>query len=475
MAATTTTVRQRPGAARPLGAARSATWLTIAAAAVCGLVTLLGFLPPPQAASYASPSVRVALETATTLIGLLAAYLVYGRYRISRRLSDFVLVCALEIVALKAMFFVGHHFVATADVDIFATWAQTASVVLGAGVLAASAFTPDTRIKHRRPLAATLLAVPLVMGVIAMVEAAVIPESHLGAEQPPEGIAYELSQLVAAVLFVVAAVGFTKRASRTQDDLMRWLAVGATVAAFARINYAAFPPFLDDRLYTGELLRLGFAVVLMLGAAHEIQEYWRSRAKAAALEERRRVARDLHDGLAHELAFISAQARALSARSQDEAGAARLGAAAERALDEARRAIAALSGPIDEPLEVALAQAAEDVAGRTGARVKLQLEAGLSTSAAGREALIRITREAVANATRHGNAQTVHIRLAGGEGASELRLTIADDGSGFHPSAASNAGGFGLISMRERAESVGGTFSIESSPGRGTTIDVVAP
>lgn len=462
-------------AAARLNPGFNATWLTVAAAAVCGLVTLLGFLPPPKAASYASPSVRVALETATTLIGLLAAYLVYGRYRISARLSDFVLVIALEIVALKAMFFVGHHFVAAADVDIFATWAQTASVVLGAGVLAASAFTPDRRITHRRRVAAIVLAVPLVLGVIAMIEAAAVPESHLGAEQPPEGIAYELSQLAAAGLFVVAAIGFTKRASRTRDDLMRWLAVGATVAAFARVNYAAFPPFLDDRLYTGELLRLGFAVVLMLGAAREIQEYWRSRASAAALEERRRLARDLHDGLAHELAFLSAQARTLAERSRGEAEAVRIGAAAERALDEARRAIAALTGPIDEPLEVALAQAAEDVAGRTGARVKLELEAGVATTPAAREALIRITREAVANATRHGNAETVRVRLTRDGRGSALRLTIADDGTGFHPSAAGDTGGFGLISMRERAESIGGAFRVSSSPNTGTTIEVVAP
>jgi signal transduction histidine kinase len=468
---------RRPARERRLGAAErlpslGAREATIATAVVCALVSLNGFFPPPQAASYATPSVRVALETITTLIGLLAAYLVYGRYRISRRLSDFVLVCALEIVALKAMFFVGHHAVAPEDVDIFATWAQTVSVVLGAALLAVSAFVPDRRIEHRRRIAIVLLAVPLVLGLVASIEAVFVPESHLGAESPPPGLTYELFQVGAALLYVVAAVGFTRRAGRTNDELMRWLAVGATVAAAARLNYAVFPPYLNDRLYTGDILRLGFAVVLLLGAAREIQAYWRSRAETAVLEERRRLARDLHDGLAHELAFISSQARALERSADGDGAAGRLGAAAERALDESRRAIAALSRPVDEPLHVSLAQAAEEVAGRTGTRVRHELVEDLDATPAAREALIRITREAVSNAARHGAARTVHVRLE--RSGAGLRLTVADDGTGFDP-AGPSPHGFGLISMRERAESAGGTFRVDSTDGGGSTVEVTLP
>jgi signal transduction histidine kinase len=473
-----TTVR-RPARVRRLGLAErlsnlDARGATIAAAVACALISLNGLFPPPQAASYATPSVRVALETVTTLIGLLAAYLVYGRYRISHSLSDFVLVCALVIVALKAMFFVGHHAVSPEDVDIFATWAQTVSVVLGAALLALSAFLPDRPIRHRRRVAVVLLALPLLLGLVAFIEAAVVPESHLGVEEPPRGATYELFQVGAAVLFVVAAVGFTRRAGRRHDELMRWLAVGATVAAAARLNYAVFPPYLNDRLYTGDILRLGFAVVLLVGAAREIQEYWRNRAETAVLEERRRLARDLHDGLAHELAFISSHARVLERSDEGDGTAARVGAAAERALDESRRAIAALTRPVDEPLEVALAQAAEDVAGRTGMRVRLDLEPGLEATPAGREALIRITREAVANAARHGQASTITVRLVASRAG--LRLRVTDNGEGFDVSAAAqDRRGFGLISMRERAESLGGTFRIESTPGSGSRVEVLLP
>jgi hypothetical protein len=164
---------------------RDARVLTPRAAAVCALVTALGFLPPPSARSYANPSLRVVVETATTLVALLAAYLVFGRYRLSRRTSDFVLVCALELIALRSIFFAAHPAVGRVEIHIFATWAQVAAAAAGAAALAAGAFAPDTRIRHRGRGAVILLALPLVVGVIATVEAAVIPELPFGVEGRP--------------------------------------------------------------------------------------------------------------------------------------------------------------------------------------------------------------------------------------------------------------------------------------------------
>ena len=91
-----------------------------------------------------------------------------------------------------------------------------------------------------------------------------------------------------------------------------------------------------------------------------------------------------------------------------------------------------------------------------------------------REALVRISREAVANAVRHGSAGQVRLTLSR---ADDLRLTVSDDGCGFDPGARARtpAAGFGLVSMRERAEALGGTLAVVSAPGAGTTIDVVVP
>jgi signal transduction histidine kinase len=84
--------------------------------------------------------------------------------------------------------------------------------------------------------------------------------------------------------------------------------------------------------------------------------------------------------------------------------------------------------------------------------------------------LLRIVREAVTNAARHGEAGQITVRLSNGRG---LHLEVKDDGKGFDP--VDRRGGFGLESMRERAIALGGEFRLDSSPGHGTEIQVVLP
>ena len=88
--------------------------------------------------------------------------------------------------------------------------------------------------------------------------------------------------------------------------------------------------------------------------------------------------------------------------------------AAERALADARRAIAALTKPLDEPLDIALAQAVEEVADRFGQKLVLDLKPRVRVDAMTREHLIRIAREAVLNAARHGRAPVVRVELSNG-------------------------------------------------------------
>jgi signal transduction histidine kinase len=139
-------------------------------------------------------------------------------------------------------------------------------------------------------------------------------------------------------------------------------------------------------------------------------------------------------------------------------------------MDEARRAIAALTRPLDEPLQRTLTQSAEEVASRYGARVDLQLQ-DVRVDAKRREVMIRIVRESVGNAVRHGGAERVLVALAV-DGA--MRLSVSDTGNGFDPVELNgNPTGFGLRSMRQRAEASGGVFAVESTPGEGTTVSVV--
>ncbi len=281
-------------------------------------------------------------------------------------------------------------------------------------------------------------------------------------------------QALVSVLFFTAGVLFTRRAEETRDELLKWLAAGCIVAGFARLNYFFFPTLYSNWIYTGDVLRLAFYLLLFVGASREISSYQHRAAEAAVLEERRRMARDLHDGLTQELAYISAQTKRLAALTSEIAGdhvpVDHLVSAAERALDESRRAIAALTKPIDQPLYVALTSEAQEVAFRVGIEIDLDLDQTIEVDGPTRETLLRIVREAVTNAGRHGEAGHISIRLSNGGG---LHLEVKDDGKGFVP--VDDSSGFGLHSMRERAVALGGEFRLASSPGNGTEIQVVLP
>jgi signal transduction histidine kinase len=272
-------------------------------------------------------------------------------------------------------------------------------------------------------------------------------------------------------LYVLASVGFVRRADETGDELLGWFALAAPFAAAAALNYFLFPSLYPGWVYSADIFRFGFYVMLAIGAAREIASWQEQLAEAAASGERRRIARDLHDGLAQELAFIVGQTRSLVDASGEEGPFANIAAAAERALDESRSAIAALSRNVDDPLDVALAQAAEDVAGRTGAHIRFELTPGIHVAPDVREDLARIVREAVSNAARHGEARNVTVALSNTNG---IQVRVSDDGKGFDPGAPRRRG-FGLTSMRERAEQRGGTIDIRSNPGDGTEVEVQLP
>jgi signal transduction histidine kinase len=260
---------------------------------------------------------------------------------------------------------------------------------------------------------------------------------------------------------------------RTGDELMGWFAAGATVAAFARVNYFLFPSLYSEWVYTGDFLRLAFYLLLLVGAAREIRGYWASVTAAAVLEERRRIARELHDGLAHELAFIVTEGARLSERRKQDVDVAEIAVAAERALGESRRAIAALTRPLDEPLAAVLSQMAGELAERCGVVLELDLDERIDVPPAAREELLRIVREAVTNAARHGSASVVRIELTDGHG---VRLRVVDNGSGFDSArVAATAAGFGLTSMKERGEALGGSVRIDSRPGEGAEVEVRLP
>jgi signal transduction histidine kinase len=445
---------------------------TLAFAGAAASLTATTSLVPGFTLAYSSPQLHIALETATALISFLVAYLVYGRFRERKRLDDLMLACALVLIATTSLVFSAvPHTVPAEGARNFSVWASVGGAVLGALTLALAAFAPATRVSS--PRRATLIAALCCVGgliatasVVGLFANGVDPDIPLAlapdAAHRPILLGHHFllgTQIVGVLLFIAAALGFIQRGERDNDELMRWFAAGAALSAFARFNYFLFPSLYSDWVFTGDFLRLGFCLLLLAGAAREIGSYWRRLASMAILEERRRIARELHDCVAQELAYIVAESSGS------------LAAAAERALDESRRAIAALTRPVDEPLAVALVQAAEEVAGRVGVQLRIDVGKGAEVSPDEREALIRIVREAITNAGRHGGAENVSVELSNGNG---TLLRIADDGSGFD-TRHTRVGGFGLVSMRERTEALGGRFKLSSEAGEGTRIEVRLP
>jgi signal transduction histidine kinase len=457
-------------------------WMVLAATLASAAVTALVALSPKADNASREPALRAAIETTTAMIATIGAFLMAGHFKRRRRLDDLLLAHALSLFAVTNLVFgvvpaIDGHGASSG----FATSAAFTGGLLATIAFAAAALLPARRAVQARWAGPTLLLVP--MGLLALTAAATaFVESNL-----PAGVEAQLAPeerdlgwvavhplilggiLVLLALFIAAAAGFARRAERDRErhELIRWLATASVFAAFAQLNGLLSPSLEPDAVDAADGFRVTFYMTVLVGAAREVRSYWSAMAEMAVVEERQRIARDLHDGLAQELAFIS---RNLQRLPRASAVVQRLEAASGRALQQSRLTIAALTEPYDRPLDAVLAEVALDVAAREGGRVVLWLAQGVNATPVKREVLVRITSEAISNAIRHGGSALVYVQLKGD--AKALRLRIVDAGRGFDPRAVP-PGRFGLVSMRERIEAVGGQLRVRSIPGRGTYLEVV--
>jgi signal transduction histidine kinase len=203
--------------------------------------------------------------------------------------------------------------------------------------------------------------------------------------------------------------------------------------------------------------------------------------QAARVEERTRLARDLHDAVKQQLFAIQTSAATAEARLASDAAGARsaieqVRASARDALTEMKALIEQLqTSPVENTgLVVALRQQCEALELRTGARVVLEMGALPRNGAlppGGQQALFRAAQEALSNIARHARATRVTVRLA--LSGDNLDLTVEDNGAGFDPMA--DRAGMGIDNMKARVCDVSGTFVLRTAPGEGTLVGFSVP
>jgi signal transduction histidine kinase len=424
--------------------------------------------------AYRAPALHVALETTAAIAASAAAFLLLGRFWRTGFLDELILSAGLFLLALSNFAFATLPAVFDLQSSRVSVWSMLFTALVAAFLICAAALLPRRRIAVGRRWPVVIFGSALGLAVAGSLPMVLFPSLL------PHGIAASVStgdahpslagglQLALALLYILAALGFTRRNRLTNDELSGWLAIACILSGASHINYFFHPAALSSWVYTGDVFRLGFYLALLIGAAREIASYWTSVVAAASLEERRRLARDVHDGLAQEISFIARNVRLLHERGAEPQLVERILRGVGRAQEESRRVVGALAARPDESLDQALAQAVQEAAQRYGASVDMELASGIALSPREKEAVIRIASEAVANAAQHSGAEVLRIYLERADAG--VRLGVEDDGSGFDEDQPKR--GYGLVTMKDRAEALGGKLRVDTRRGAGTKVEL---
>jgi len=230
-----------------------------------------------------------------------------------------------------------------------------------------------------------------------------------------------------------------------------------------------------ERTLLGALADMA-TIAVRTARLHEAEEQWTIHA------ERDRIARELHDSLAQVLGVIHLRLRALETRAKDEAShvmadeLSDIAETADEAYRDVREAILGLRETVreDDGLEGSLREYLRKYSRQTGITANLVCDGDSRRVLTPRSEvqLLRVVQEALTNTRKHSGARRVTIRIDCTGPA--VTLAIEDDGVGFDPAtvASSMEGGFGLASMRERVEQIGGTLDVHTAPNEGTSVIV---
>ena len=426
--------------------------------------------------SVRAPGSGAALETMMTVFAIGAACLLWVQFSSSRRLRDLLLVAATLVLAVTSLGVTAVPAALGLGAGKYFSSAELWSQVAVGGLLAGAALTPRDRpiVRSAHPAAIT--------GVLCLCALAI---TGLGSVFSGWQSAPATSNLAHAmprpVLFVVV-LGATLPPAYAARAFMRWrreeadrmvilLAAAALLLAGASLSDLVTRSLAPERIGADAALRI-VAYSLILSAALVLECRVRGRlASNAALAERRRVARDLHDGLAQDLAVIAALGPSIA---QEVGDGHPVVVAARRALAISRSTISELTDPDGTSAHESLEAVAQELRDRFALTIAVDTQLQVDLQPRAREHVTRIAREAIVNAARHGRAQNVVVSLTHVEGGVALR--VVDDGCGITQAHSDPAhDGFGLRSMRERAAALGGHMRVAPAERGGTELEVVLP
>ncbi len=225
----------------------------------------------------------------------------------------------------------------------------------------------------------------------------------------------------------------------------------------------------------------GRLILELEAAKRELEEARQRDAELAVLQERERLARDLHDCLGHSLSTLTVQLEAAQRLlSTDPARAGTLLVEMRKlsrtSMEDLRRSLANLrtTGLGDRPLTDALRSLCADSSQRSGTNIEIHLAEGANgLPPIVSEVIWRVAQESLMNAEKYAQARHVGVNLSLQAGA--VRLKISDDGIGLPPNAEQRPGHYGLRGLRERVEGIGGTFTVSAAGNRGTLIEAQIP
>jgi signal transduction histidine kinase len=441
-----------------------------------GEILLVGLLAAGTALFAANDSLqsvyelhdaRLAFDTAVAVVATIVCVLASVRFLVDGRTLDLLLAAGFWSIALGTVAFSLAPVLAGGSLAPPSAWAFVGARLLGAGLIAIAPYV-DGRMAARRP---SLLAIGL--GVTAVLAGAAVGLRTLVLGTDPlvpdlvEGAYVRVAAALLATLWLLALIGFGLRYRRYGRDLDRWICLAATLALFADIHLVLTPVVSSDYVLQGDFLRVIAYGILLVGVWRAISEAEFGRAVA---DERARVARDIHDGLAQYLFAISTQVSMLESGAPLEQVLPRLKQAATSAQQEARFAVLALSSAGGSArFDSALRRYVEVLTADGQLDVELDVDPQVRLAPDEQIEVFRIVQEGLGNARRHSGAGHVEVSISQQSG--RRVVSVSDDGVGFDDSRATP--GQGVANMRIRAEAIDGRLRLDTMPGRGTAIEVV--